>query len=357
MCNCGSGPGCKSTSSGLDGCTHTESSDAAKVENHTSDDSRLIFLIVYFGAITTMWACAKLLACRAPAPPVLSQLSPACLSGDYIAAKLGVLDLANAKRLQFFPFWLKQHDLAQLYTAMQGEHARFKLLNFMGDLAFATSTALMLQSVSLGASSRSVSIVCNRISGGDGDGGSSSSHIISQTSQTSQTSGTGSGGFTFENSGGTEVVILSSIIRLAQGVIRGQTHDCFVQANALGPYAVLGMLAHGVGFVLAVVLGVRGEDNQADIVDATLDIQRYCSADEASLADEAAPVEYTIYFQAVLYTLVASWLFLDNLKLAIKFVIGERCASRHQQAGGGGTLGSMTVGGGGMKQGLLVSGI
>ena len=48
---------------------------------------------------------------------------------------------------------------------------------------------------------------------------------------------------------------------------------------------------------------------------------------------------------------------LDNLKLAIKFVIGERCASRHQQAGGGGTLESMTVGGGGMKQGLLVSGI
>ena len=43
--------------------------------------------------------------------------------------------------------------------------------------------------------------------------------------------------------------------------------------SALRPYALLGALAHGVGFVMAVVLGVRGATNQADIDDSALDIQ------------------------------------------------------------------------------------
>jgi hypothetical protein len=90
--------------------------------------------------------------------------------------------------------------------------------------------------VSLGASSRSVSDICNKISGGDGgEGGGGGTSIIhtEMSSSNTQTSGTGSGGFTFENTGGTEVVLLSSVVRLAQGVIRGQTHALFVQAEGV----------------------------------------------------------------------------------------------------------------------------
>ena len=54
---------------------------------------------------------------------------------------------------------------------------------------------------------------------------------------------------------------------------------------------------------------------------AVYNSQRYCDADEARLKSESAPIEYEIYFQAVLYTLIAGWLFMDNVKLWVQHAL------------------------------------
>jgi hypothetical protein len=318
---------------------HAETTDAAKVENHTSSEHQIIFLFAYFAAILAMGSIAYLLArcrpqvgCTDKQQPVLS---PACPSGNWIAAQLGVLDVHSGEKSAFLEYWLENHVMGQLWKAAD---RRYKWLNLLGDVAFATSTALMLQSVSIGASAHSVSDVCHRISG---DGGTLIHNEIS--SSTTQTSGgMGSGGFDFENTGGPGVVIAGQAVRLLQGMVRGKTHELFVQAEALTTYGVLGLVVHLLGFVMAVVLGVRGATNQADIQDSELDIQRYCNADEAALKQDGAPIEYLIYFQAAAYTLAAGWILGDNVKLAAKYWVGGSCMSK-QHVGGGMGQGLMAV--------------
>lgn len=184
----------------MDGCTHTEHSDEGKIENTSSDDDRIIFLLVYFGAIVLMCGCGKVAACCFGGEEGHhggDQFDPSCCSGDWLASKLGVLNKQTGELLSPSKFWWAQHDLAQLCVEVHGQNARFKVANFLGDLAFATSTALMLQSVNIGATSRSTSDICQQMGGG---GSSISTHTLDVEME-----GDGSGGFTFENTGGTEV--------------------------------------------------------------------------------------------------------------------------------------------------------
>ena len=84
ICHCGNGPGGEGTS-GMDGCTHTEHSDEGKIENTSSDDDRIIFLLVYFGAIVLMCGCGKVAACCFGGEEA-DQFDPSCCSGDWLAS-------------------------------------------------------------------------------------------------------------------------------------------------------------------------------------------------------------------------------------------------------------------------------
>jgi hypothetical protein len=106
-------------------------------------------------------------------------------------------------------------------------------MGFFFGLCFTVSIALMFQSLSIGASSRTVADNCFR-----SDGAGSVSILQSSV----QTSGGGGGGASeFSDVGGERVVMLCTAFKLVEGWVAGKLNEAFKKKEAPKAYELIGL--------------------------------------------------------------------------------------------------------------------
>ena len=101
-----------------------------------------------------------------------------------------------------------------------------------------------------------------------------------------------------------------------------------------GADAVFGTAIQTTGLAMALVLGVFNPANQEQVGVEQPYEQRYCDAEDPGAGDGAkdgpadAAVMTTVYVYAIVYTMVAGWIFVDNLKLLLKFYVGAKLVAK-----------------------------
>jgi hypothetical protein len=225
------------------------------------------------------------------------------------------VDEVTGKQLGVKNFWFRNHEALQL--CFDGDvpndeiNCRFKVMRFAFGISFTTSIALMFQSLSIGASQHTVADTCIHNSGG--------THILSNS--VTQTGGGGVFSAEFSNAGGKKVVMLCTAFKLVEGVVANKLNEAFKHKRAPDAYLLSGSVLHGIGFVMALVLGVYNPDNDVPEEVKKEYVQRYCDEEDPGpglSGDSLARV----YLSAILYTMVAGWFAADNIKLALKYYIG-----------------------------------
>ena len=174
----------------------------------------------------------------------------------------------------------------------------FKVLGFGFGVMFTCSIALMFQSLSIGSMAHVESDNCFK---SDGAG---STTIMQSTSSTS--GGWDVGGVDFQDAGGTQVVMVCTAFKLAEGIVADKLNAAFKSKEAPNAYMAIGGTVHVIGLVMAMVLGVYNPDDEPP-PDPDYE-QRYCDAEDTGPPGLPEGASVSIYMSAIIWTMIAGWL-------------------------------------------------